>query len=87
MLGVIYMCIVDDFLDGALSELNATQKMITNKRLSSPENILLLPVEFLRCTAFGVQGYLGNDGMTMHCYNDYHLCRVGHINGTYSYLC
>ena len=81
------MCIVDDFLDGALSELNATQKMITNKRLSSPENILLLPVEFLRCTAFGVQGYLGNDGMTMHCYNDYHLCRVGHISGTYSYLC
>ena len=81
------MCIVDDLLDSALSELNATQKMITNKRLSSPENILVHPVEFLRSTAFTDQGYLENDGMTMHCYNDYHLCRVGHSNGTYSYLC
>ena len=71
------MCIVNYFLDGALSELNTTQKMITNKRLSSTENILLHPVKFLRSTTFAVQGNLGNDGMTMHCYSDYHLCRVG----------
>lgn len=83
MFGVIYTCIDNDFLDGALK---ITQKMITNKTPSSPENILLHLVEFLQSIAFAVQGYSGNDGMTVHCYSDHHSCRVGHSNGTYSCL-
>ena len=40
------MCIVDDFLDGALSELNATQKMIRNKTLSSLKTFSFIPSNF-----------------------------------------
>lgn len=63
---------------GSFSQMLQINEEKRNTTLPSSDNWIF---------AFTVQGYLGNDGMTMHCYSDYHLCRVGHSNGTCSCLC